>query len=503
MSIFEHFNNIKSDNVLTNLNQQKNLMANRMPTTEEVKNLVKHLQNEMYGEEAEKLREVLQLYLDKRYNVHLNDVYNPQVTETYIRKNIEKALNEKQVAGKTEIKKYLANRKTTEEKTVRAIIEKIQGLLYYIEKNEQIDVTSESLKKEIDTINKFIKGIDESTKKTIISEKDSINSIQSILVGYYNELIKINNSDKILSKIIIGDTLEYAIGILSCEHLAEIKEIVEKGTLEEVEEEIIQYIENKVENMTVVGGKAAGESKSFLSIKNEEIKIGNTNLKTILSKNLKDLIPSFNEYNSVTKQGKTDIVFQISNNQNKFKISAKNWSNTEDFNSYAEVKTSNLAYSLARVINRENLYAYMLQLGYKNYDKSAKYTSDINNWHIIAKQSVILDSLIGVAQVEGYADTFIINDRAKKEIVGIPMRKILNIGDTEISKIILNGYNKDTINKTFSKYWQEHQKDREKYTLENNYFKDATTYLAGLAVQLRYNQISKYAFRGRQLIDKN
>lgn len=121
------------------------------------------------------------------------------------------------------------------------------------------------------------------------------------------------------------------------------------------------------------------------------------------------------------KQGKMDVLYTMPNGSSAagkvFRISAKNWStlnNTKDFG-----ETSMLNAILRTTGTIDSAFAYGIQANYPN---------TLRNARAFGRACLVVDILMGYSQINGYADTIVINDRTagKPQIHVYSISNILN-----------------------------------------------------------------------------
>lgn len=126
------------------------------------------------------------------------------------------------------------------------------------------------------------------------------------------------------------------------------------------------------------------------------------------------------------REGKSDVIFQLPNPNGSgpaidFRVSAKNWSTINSNHDFGE--TALLSAILRTTGDLDKALAYGIQIGWYAQKNNGPALQNARNY---AKLCAIADILIGYSQTTGYANTLVINDRARQHVYVYSMNSILN-----------------------------------------------------------------------------
>lgn len=135
------------------------------------------------------------------------------------------------------------------------------------------------------------------------------------------------------------------------------------------------------------------------------------------------------------KQGKMDVQLTMPNSGQIFRVSAKNWESMQK----RDFGNTSLSAALLRSAGLNEMFGYGIGLGWPDS------YADEQTLHNYAKIAAIADIVMGYSQESGYADTIVINDRARRHIYVYSMAEVLNEAYKKINELSLPGYNPDSI----------------------------------------------------------
>lgn len=194
----------------------------------------------------------------------------------------------------------------------------------------------------------------------------------------------------------------------------------------------IQYLEEATTEQLLEDfqKKTAGSSSANRGSLSLSTKISGVNIKEVLNKK-GDRVTSYEitgkngssfSVKSVfdDKQGKMDVLYTMPegtvNAGAIFKISAKNWRTIDSSRDFGS--TSMLAALLRTTQEIDTVFSYAIQANYKE-----PILSRARNF---GKVCAVVDIVMGYSQDNAYADTIVINDRAKRQIKVYSIDRILN-----------------------------------------------------------------------------
>lgn len=284
-------------------------------------------------------------------------------------------------------------------------------------------------------------------------------SLKTINIELFNELKQINevmnNLGGLLTAEDFGKIGELSAAIFSTKGQKIAKEFAEgktKGLLEEM---------LKITGKQMTGG--TNDLKMLIEPKNMSFSNGQftanveKNEGTEYTFSLQDgkgnslqfkTIDSFDANSS--RQQKMDIELDWGKNikaagykDNKYRVSMKNW---QDLN--GDFGTTSAIYAILRTMRTEdtNRYLYALQENtYTNSNVEEGHQAIVQKAHQLAKYSILVDTLMGYSQKNGYADTLFINVRSKQKVVIVPIYSIIKEVYKELDKINVSGYPESAI----------------------------------------------------------
>lgn len=184
-----------------------------------------------------------------------------------------------------------------------------------------------------------------------------------------------------------------------------------------------------------------------------------------------------------SRQGKMDVNFVFNDSNSKqvpFRISAKNWLNTDrDFG-----KTE-LIYALLRSAGNVATIEYIYAM------QDEKNESIRKGYHELAKYSALLDILMGYSQKNNYADTLVLNIRSEQKVIVASIADILSKIENNISNNLrIEGYDDSLIHTrmTILRNVATRQAGSRSRNFKNLSFK----YLQSIEVMLKYSNISAF-----------
>ena len=320
------------------------------------------------------------------------------------------------------------------------------------------------------------------------ADNPDLENYMQILNNFYFTYVK-EIADKPNMKL-IGDVFEYSMGIIAAG--------LEDSTIEEIYDQsgklLTEYVVGTTGKISALNPLTSNKSQIQMTLDSAPFIDNKTKKKSkkfiveldkdfSIEVDISQLKP-FDFKKSIDKQGKADVRFNIPTVTSKpLNLSLKNWANLSS--QYAGFKSSNLGLTIAKIINNDNFYAYIFQLA--QYDRNTA-----NDWHKVAKASLIADTLMGANQTDSYADMLVINERKHKNIIVLPFGMVADALDS-IVKIDngFKGYNETSIEKNLSTIWAKYH---EKYGGTNTILL-GQAYLSKIQVNLRYSSLFKnYAY---------
>lgn len=457
---------------------------------EDAKSLQKYLQGKYYGD-TEKVQQLI-----KRTKALLDADNGRVLSENFTSFDINPAA---QKVAEEEMSKEILHYYTTEKAarnqkmvSLKGIQDKLTTLIHAetLFKNSGDDIEYNNFKNQLDTIlidyYRIIKdyfGDLKEGKFINFADNPDLEFYVKTLNDFYFAYIK-QIADKPNMKL-IGDTFEYSMGIIAAG--------LENATIEEIysrkEELLTKYVTGSSGKTSELNPLVKNGNQIQLTLDKEPLvnkKTGKLQKKFeikldkdfSIEVNISQLKP-FDFKSSLEKQGKADVIFNIPTVASKpLNLSLKNWANLSS--QYAGFKSSNLGLTIAKIIDNDNFYAYIFQLA--QYRKK----SIENDWHKVAKISLISDTVMGANQVGTYGDMLVINDRQHKDIIVLPFGKVASAIDSivEIDKGF-KGYNKEKIKNNLKSIWK---KNHNKYGGTNTILLEQN-YLSRIKVELRYSSL--------------
>lgn len=488
---------LKKDATKTYSKIKSSLTNKYKSQTRDAKSLQKFLQAKYYGdtEKVTKLIEQTKALLD----ADNGRVISKNFTSFDINPAAQKVAEED--LDKNILKYYTSEKQTRnrERVSLKGIQDKLTTLINageLFKNNNYNEIEYEKYKKQLDeilmTYLAVIKDYFSDTKSNIdfikFADNPDIENYMKILNDFYFTYVK-QVADKPSMKL-IGDVFEYSMGIIAAG--------LEDSTVEEIYNQSGKLLTEHVVGTT---GKIS-ELNSLISDKGQiqmsldsapfidnKTKKKSKKFKIELDKDFSievdiSQLKPFDFKQSTGKQGKADVKFNIPKVTSKpLNLSLKNWANLSS--QHASFESSNLGLTIAKIINNDNFYAYIFQL--------AQYSrGNVNDWHKVAKASLIADSLMGANQTDSYADMLVINERKNQNIIVLPFGRVAEALDSIVETDKgFNGYNGTDIEKNLSLIWEKYHA---KYGGTNTILL-GQTYLSKIKVELRYSSLFKnYAY---------
>lgn len=343
--------------------------------------------------------------------------------------------------------------------TIEQRLEKVKQALLQVKSVKEMP----KLQKQLTELKKMLErlqGIKTDNKGRIYLTKDKSLYQQ---VQQMDNLYQILSKDTIISPKDYGDILEYALNAMN-EPVDDIKQGVTS--------ELIKKI-TKTAGSVVTGGNGTTiklDNSYAPKTKNKMIRIGKGRGASFTFK----YEPQFNPNSE--RQGKMDVELKLPQigTSKPFRISAKNWGTLKDLGE------TSLVYALIRSLGKEQTleYTYILQDRDNNQQQ-------LTQAHQLAKLAIVADILMGYSQTTQWADTLVINHRAKRQVIVQPMLDIFKSLEENLNKLSIKGYREGVIQRNLlalsrSANWND------------KYFQIMSLkYLQSIHVTLLYNSLIK------------
>ena len=352
--------------------------------------------------------------------------------------------------------------RATIDKRLKEVKKALRDLsLSSMSKIDDISIKLNQLKKQLYALQKIT--TDDKGRIQLLEDQNIYKQVQEM-----DALYAALSIDTIVSPKDYGDILEYTLNAMN-------------EPVDNITRGMTQELINKI--VVTEGSKSTGQKGATikipkpenLSFKDKKVYISNG--KGSFSFTYES---SFNP--DSVRQGKMDVKLTLPGQEamSPFRVSAKNWGALHDLGE------TPLAYALFRSLgnSEEGMYAYAYTLQDKNN------TAAINQAHELAKLAIVADILMGYSQSGGYADTLVINYRAKRQVIVRPMQEIFDQIEKKLRSLKIDGYKDGLIQRNIASLSKIAISRSQDSQTQDQYFQTMSLkYLQSIRVLLKYSSL--------------